>query len=376
MKRATIRLTLVAAAGLALGVPGAAWPWGSTGHRHIAQNYSKHLPPTLDGLAAWDAVVDAHVMDPDARKSSVPGESYRHYMDIDYYPEFFSGNLPHERATLEAMYGPSTVLQKGVLPWAVDEVVTTLSSQMAAAEWDAAALTIADLCHYVGDGHVPLHCTLNYDGQFTGNNGIHARWESQMINLFVGEIEIPVGPTESYPSVVDAMFDLITESWGGVESILAADDDAKSASGGSYSPLYYQTLWYYTGTLAADRMIDAARRTASMVVTAWLAGGSPPVPGSTVSAIASPGGDPGPRLWLGPNPFTDRLRVRWEGEGPCTVEIFDARGARLATLAKNGPPASVSWRPERDGLPAAAGVYWVRLSTPAGEVAGKAVLLH
>ena len=106
----------------------AAWtspalPWGSTGHHLVAQNYSKHLPAHIDGLSDWDAVVDAHVMDPDARKCCVPGESVRHYIDIDYYPEFWSGTLPHDRATLEAMYGPSTVASNGVLPWAVGEVV-------------------------------------------------------------------------------------------------------------------------------------------------------------------------------------------------------------------------------------------------------------
>lgn len=354
--------------------PAPALPWGSTGHHHIAQNYSKHLPPTMDGLASWDAVVDAHVMDADIRKGSVPGERYRHYMDIDYYPEFFAGTMPHERAVLEARYGPTTVLQKGVLPWAVDEVVTTLAGQMSAGEWGDAALTISDLCHYVGDTHVPLHCTLNYDGQLTGNNGIHSRWESQMVNLFVSEIGIPAAPSEAYPDALDAMFAFITESWAGVAPILDADDLAKSASGGSYNPLYYQTLWHETGDLATVQMNRAAQRTASMVRTAWVLAGQPPVPGSTVQAV--PADLAGPRLWLGPNPFSETLTVRWEGEGPLTIEVFDVRGARVETLAARASgPGTVLWRPAGES-PSAAGVYWVRLSSDEGAVTGKAVFLR
>ena len=43
------------------------------------------------------------------------------------------------------------------------------TQQFQAQQWSAAALTIADLCHYVGDGCQPLHCTENYNGQLTGN---------------------------------------------------------------------------------------------------------------------------------------------------------------------------------------------------------------
>jgi hypothetical protein len=41
----------------------------------------------------------------------------------------------------------------------------------------------ADIGHYVADMHQPLHLTRNYNGQLTGNYGIHARYEGQMIAL-------------------------------------------------------------------------------------------------------------------------------------------------------------------------------------------------
>ncbi|MBL0103970.1 MAG: hypothetical protein IPP51_09590 [Bacteroidetes bacterium] len=38
----------------------------------------------------------------------------------------------------------------------------------------------ANIGHYVADAHVPLHCTENYNGQMTGQSGIHGFWESRL----------------------------------------------------------------------------------------------------------------------------------------------------------------------------------------------------
>lgn len=44
-----------------------------------------------------------------------------------------------------------------------------------------------DLGHYVADLHVPLHTTKNYNGQLTGQDGLHAFWESRLPELFAEE---------------------------------------------------------------------------------------------------------------------------------------------------------------------------------------------
>ncbi|MGH7341262.1 MAG: hypothetical protein ACREKH_12295, partial [Candidatus Rokuibacteriota bacterium] len=275
-----------------------------------------------------------------------------------------------------AMYGPSTVAANGVLPWAVGEVVTTLAGQMAGGLWGDAALTIADLCHYVGDAHVPLHCTLNYDGQLTGNHGIHSRWESSMITTFQSEITVPAVQVDAYPDAVEAMFDLIESSWTGVQPILDADNASKTASGGSFNALYYQTLWQYTGNLATQQIQSAARETAAMVVTAWVLAGMPAVPGSTVDVVSGPASANGLRVWLGPNPFRDRLTVHWEGDGGHRVEVLDARGARVALLEPTASGGGTAvWLPSADAGPTSPGVYWVRVTGEAGQAAAKAVYL-
>jgi hypothetical protein len=370
---ATAGRALVAVAFLWAVFPACGWTWGGEGHRYIARNYSQHLPPGIDGLRTYDAVVEQKVTDPDTRKSYTPGESYRHYLDIDWYPEFLAGTLSHQRSVLEAKYGASVVLNNGVLPWAVGEVTATMTQQFQGAQFDALAVTIADLCHYVADGCQPLHCTKNYDGQYTGNNGIHSRYESTMLNQFLGGLHTDPMPVQYYPDAVDGMFDIITASWGWVDDVLAADNTAKAVSGGAYDALYYQALWHETEGFTQERLDEASRATASYVYTAWIDAGEPPVPNSTVAVGPPVAAAAGARLEAGPTPFRGELTVRFAGEGPLSVDVYDVRGARVARLADGiSGGGTVTWRPAaaRGGV---AGVYFVRLSGPGVSLARRAI---
>ena len=353
------RSALVCLAALTLvSTPLPAWSWGFAVHHYIAQNYSKHLPPTMDGLAAYDAVVDAHVTDPDTRRPTTPGEEFRHYIDIDFYPEFLAGAMPHDRAVLEAQNGAATVLDIGIVPWAVAEVVATLTAQFQSSNWNAAALTIADLCHYVGDAAQPLHCTLNYNGQLSGNTGIHSRYESTMMNTRIGELFTPVMPIAYYANPVDAMFGIGSGSWDKLDEVLAADNGAKAATGGSYNGTYYNLLWNNTQSFTRVRIDSAAVATASFVHTAWVNAGRPTIPGSTADV------EPGPRssafLEAEPSPFREAITIRFGGSGPLTVDVFDVSGRRVARVVDGVASQGVtSWRPAASVEP---GLYFLRLT--------------
>jgi len=343
---------------LLVALPASGWTWGGATHHYIAQNYSKHLPASIDGLRAYDSIVDLKVTDPDTRKPITPGESYRHYIDADSYPEFVAGHLDHSRAALEAEYGAATVLDIGIVPWAVDEVVNTLAQQFQASQWSAAATTIADLCHYVGDATQPLHCTQNYNGQLTGNSGIHSRYETSMMSFHIADLYTSPMAIAYYANVVDAMFGIVGGSWSGVNTVLDADNTAKTASGGSFNSVYYNSLWNSTQSLTRTRIDSATVATASFVFTAWVKAGRPPVPGST--AGVEPGSVAGAHLDAGPTPFRDALTIRFAGSGPLSVDVFDVHGSRVERLVDRAyGTGSASWRPDRSIRP---GLYFVRLT--------------
>ena len=48
----------------------------------------------------------------------------------------------------------------------------------------------ADLGHYIGDAHVPLHTTANYNGQYSNQLGILALWETYVYELTKSDREI------------------------------------------------------------------------------------------------------------------------------------------------------------------------------------------
>ncbi|MBI5838406.1 MAG: hypothetical protein HZB25_14310 [Candidatus Eisenbacteria bacterium] len=358
---------------LALACPVTAWPWGGATHHYIAQHYSQHLPAYIDGLRAYDGTVDQKVTDADSRKSSTPGESPKHFIDIDAYPEFLQGTLTHNRAALEAQYGVSTVTANGVLPWAVGDVMATLTQQFQAQQWSAAAVTIADLCHYVGDAHQPLHCTQNYNGQLSGNSGIHSRYESTMMSTYLPYLGTAPMTVAYYPSSVEEMFSVIGSSWAAVSGLLAADNTAKAASGGSYNSTYYGSLWNNTQAMTRSRIDSATVVTASFVYTAWVNAGRPVVPGSTVTVDGGPVA--AARFEIGPTPFRDELTVRFSGTGTFHAEVFDIRGARVAGLAAGTAGAgSATWRPAESG--AGAGVYFVRVTGGGKEKIARVVYLR
>ena len=78
------------------------------------------------------------------------------------------------------------VIDQGVLPWATQITYDSLVNCFTRFDWAKAVLFASDLGHYVGDAHNPLHITRNYNGQYSGNYGVHSRYESGMINAFQG----------------------------------------------------------------------------------------------------------------------------------------------------------------------------------------------
>jgi hypothetical protein len=77
--------------------------------------------------------------------------------------------------------------------------------------------------HYVADAHVPLHAVLNYDGQLTGQNGVHTRFEEDLFVRYGKQLNIQPPPLQSIPNVRDFIFDTLLESYQNSDALLAAD---------------------------------------------------------------------------------------------------------------------------------------------------------
>ena len=134
------------------------------------------------------------------------------------------------------------------------------------------------LAHYVSDAHVPFHAVINHDGQLTGQNGIHARFESTMFERYRDRLTIapkPIAPvTQSTRLRVRPTMLQGTQL---VPPILKADLEAIGTRD-VYDDAYYDAFFKANRAVLERRLNEAIAAVAAMITGAWEAAGKPPVP--------------------------------------------------------------------------------------------------
>jgi hypothetical protein len=363
------RLPLLIAALLAIG-------WGSTGHRIINTRATYHLPAGMDLFVQDSTIFGQHGSDADYRKNTDTAEGPKHYIDLESYSSY--SELTLNLDSVIAVYGWAAIKENGILPWATVRAYDSLVAQLRRGDWTRAPLTAADLGHYVGDGHQPLHVTVNYNGQLTGNDGIHSRYESGMINIHEGALTITPA---SAPYVVDRFGYVLSyciAAHGCVDSILRGDTDARSASlwSGSGTPpaSYYDALWTRTSTLTREQFQRATVALASLWYSAWVDAGL-----IIPAAVRPPRQTLPATLSLGnyPNPFNPSTTITYSLPvgGSVHLSLFTSDGRELATLVSELQAAG-NHAVRLDGRSLATGVYLCRLRLGTFAESHKLVLLR
>jgi hypothetical protein len=341
--------------------------WGSTGHKIINRGGAVELPVEMLGFIQRASMLADSASNADNRKGKDPTESPKHFIDIDDYPEFATKTVSHSLDSLIQKYGLQRVTTNGFLPWAIADAADSLTAQMQRGNWNKAWSTAADVGHYVGDAHQPLHCTANYDGQLTGNRGIHSRYESSMVDRYQQSIIITAGQVTYVESALGFVFDVIYRSQSYCDSILKADDYAKQVSGwngsGQEPAQYYTALWAKAGGFTNVVMQRAVDAFASLLYSAWVRAGRPSIP--TTSGVS----DQPPAIAASfelrqnyPNPFnpTTNVEFRIAHFRLVTLRVFDLLGKEVATLVNDVRPAGVyTLRWDASSLPS--GVYYYQL---------------
>jgi|GEM_PF-238451 len=248
--------------------------WGWVMHRYINAEAVDHLPANMSFFKDQQDYLSTHSVDPD--QDDFPG--YYHYIDIDNYPEFFQGTLPHDWDAMVSKYGESVVIDNGTVPWVIDEWINMLSALMSSGDWDNAWQVAAELGHYVADSHQALHLTRNYNGQYTGNYGIHSRYETQLFYSYLDSVPDFKATGVYWENVLDSVFQYIDDIYPYVDSIMIADDLATSQDP-EYHSEYYDIMWSELKTVSIDAIHKSIINLASIWVTAWGNAGRPLPPG-------------------------------------------------------------------------------------------------
>lgn len=88
---------------------------------------------------------------------------------------------------LRAVFFEDHLSEHGIVPWHLQTMQRRLTEAFRQRDTRQILRLSAEMGHYIGDAHVPLHTTSNYNGQLSGQHGIHGFWESRIPELFADE---------------------------------------------------------------------------------------------------------------------------------------------------------------------------------------------
>src|SRR5215208_1612592 len=222
---------LVALAVAATPRPAAAW--GFEAHRYIMTRAIVLLPPQIRPFfAKYQTAIVEHAIDPDLwRTAGWEQEPLRHFLDMDAYGPYPFPNFPRDYDEAAKRYTADFVTKNGLVPWRTVEIYQKLVEafrQQAPYSRDNIKFFSAVLTHYVSDAHVPFHAVVNYDGQLTGQQGIHSRFESEAFERYRLGLRVVPKPVVPVGDARDFIFETLIASFPLAETVLAADKAAVS----------------------------------------------------------------------------------------------------------------------------------------------------
>jgi hypothetical protein len=270
---------------LLLAIPSPAYAWGMAVHRYITRRAIDLLPPELKPL--FDAHREELVMrsvDPDLWRTVGWDELPNHFVDFgaDEYGSYPFTALPRDYTLAVERFGVDVVRKNGTLPWREAEMYGDLrrafegfARNVRAVDVDT-VLFAATGSHYIQDAHQPFHATNNFDGQLTGQRGIHSRFETELFDRFEARMTITPAQPAAMKNPRDTAFDILLASYKDVQPLLDAD---KAAAQGKelYDDDYFEKFFTRVKPLVEQRIAASITATASFIIGAWEAAGRPQI---------------------------------------------------------------------------------------------------
>ncbi|MEN0050244.1 MAG: zinc dependent phospholipase C family protein [Bacteroidota bacterium] len=163
---------------------------------------------------------------------------YRDFFYHNVLPEYYEDEWNIACDSLNALLATPVDCQKaiavdrfseyGILPYHLVQYYRQLIRAFEDKNFNRILRLSAEIGHYVGDAHVPLHTTENYNGQLTNQVGIHAFWESRLPELYADEnYDFFVGKSEIIEDPNEFFWNIVLESHQLLDSVLLIEQDLR-----------------------------------------------------------------------------------------------------------------------------------------------------
>jgi hypothetical protein len=279
-----MRVVIAAVVLLLLPTPCPAWSFEA--HKFITEQMIALLPPELKPLfERQKAFLIERSVDPDVwRIVGWDAEPPNHFVDLDYFGKYPFTELPHEYDRAVQKFGRQVLHEQGLLPWRTQEFFGRLQREFESLKrpnppgyaTENIVLFSAILSHYIGDGHVPLHSVVNYDGQRTNQHGIHSRWEGELFERNRTRLKIAPAAPRAVKDPREFMFSVLLASNKLADGVLAADKKAV-AGREFYDNAYFEAFAKEQLSVLQQRLNDSITAVASVIIGAWEQAGRPAI---------------------------------------------------------------------------------------------------
>ncbi len=267
------------------------WTWGFFAHQRINRLAVFSLPTEMMRFFKNHMrFIEENAVNPDQRRYAVAGEAPRHYIDMDVYGDSALFKLPRYWPQAVEKYSEDTLMAYGIVPWHIGRVKYQLTEAFRQRDARRILRLAADLGHYVADANVPLHTTQNYNGQLTGQVGIHGLWESRLPELLSGNYDFFVGRAEYLYSPQERAWQAVQEAHAAVDSVLRFERELSRSFPADKKYSYEQrgntTVRVYSRAFAEKyhqmlagqverRMRASVKMVADLWYTCWVDAGQP-----------------------------------------------------------------------------------------------------
>jgi hypothetical protein len=273
-----------------------------SGFLDTIQLFGKDLNQFEDGILTYKKRPEGNFFN--HRSIEIDEKEYRKFIKDKVLTQYYEDEWKVKCKDLKDLFGKhgkgimcQTVVAKdrfsefGILPYNLVHMQSRLTRAFEEGDANKILRLSADMGHYIGDAHVPLHTTVNYNGQLTNQDGIHAFWESRIPELFADkDYDFLVGKAEYIDNPEEYYWDVVLTSHSMLDSVLAIEKQLSEDYPQDQQYCYEQRLDRTIRTQCTEyaaayhaklqgqierRMRQSIRAIGSSWFTAWVDAGQP-----------------------------------------------------------------------------------------------------